>query len=66
MHFSLLDLWRNDTCDGMNFTYLTYLTLLHYLVKIKTVENVQLQSDIAKENCIKCIVYASTKWTCTL
>jgi len=35
-------------------------------VKIKTVENVQLQSDIAKENCIKCIVYASTKWTCTL
>jgi len=23
MQFSLLDLTRNDTCDGMNFTHLT-------------------------------------------
>jgi len=25
----------NDTCEGMNFTHLTYTVLLHYLVKVK-------------------------------
>jgi len=29
-------------------------------------KNVILQWDITKENCIKRIVYASSKWTCTL
>jgi len=26
----------NDTCDVMNFTHVTWLVLLHYLVKVKT------------------------------
>jgi len=26
----------NNPCDGMNFTHLTQLMLLHYLVKVKT------------------------------
>ena len=29
-------------------------------------ENIILQWDITKENCIKCIIYASSKWTCRL
>ena len=29
MQFSLLDLAMNDTCEGMNFTHLTKLMLLH-------------------------------------
>ena len=33
MQFSLLDLQMNVTCDIMNFTHLTWLVLLHYLVK---------------------------------
>jgi len=37
MQYSLLlDLQKNDTCDIMNFTHLTWFVLLHYLVKIKT------------------------------
>jgi len=36
MQFSLLDLQMNETCDIMNFTLLTWLVLLHYLVKVKT------------------------------
>jgi len=36
MPFSLLDLEKNNTCDGMNFTHLTLLTLLQYLVKVET------------------------------
>jgi len=36
MSFSLLDLKVNCTCDGMNFTHLTRLMLLRYLVKVKT------------------------------
>jgi len=38
MHFSLLELAMSDTCDGMNFTHLTKLMLLHYLVKVETVK----------------------------
>jgi len=30
-----LDLKMNGTCDSVNFTHLTYLMLLHYLVKVK-------------------------------
>jgi len=26
----------NDACEDANFTHLTYLLLLHYLVKIET------------------------------
>ena len=63
MQVSLLDLKIGDTCDGMDFIQLTYLMLLHYLVKVKTPEkNVILQWDITKENCIRCII-ASSKWT---
>jgi len=36
MPFSLLDLEKNVTCDGMNFTHLTWLMLLLYLVKVET------------------------------
>jgi len=36
MPFSLLDLEKNSTCDDMNFTHLTWLMLLHYLVKVET------------------------------
>jgi len=25
-----------------------------------------LQLDITEDNCIKCIIYASSKWTCRL
>jgi len=30
--------------------------LLQYLVKVETLDNVILQWDITKENCIKCII----------
>jgi len=36
MPFSPLDLEKNGTCDGVNFTHLTWLMLLHYLVKFET------------------------------
>jgi len=36
MLFSLLDLEKNCTCEGVNFTHLTRLMLLHYLVKSET------------------------------
>jgi len=36
MPFSLLDLEKNCTCDGMNLTHLTWLSLLHYTVKLET------------------------------
>jgi len=56
MQFSLLDLKINGTCDSMNFTHLTYLMLLCYLVKVKT------PKDITNENCVRCII-ASSVWT---
>jgi len=36
IQFSMLDLQMNVTCDGMTFTHLTELVLLHYFVKDKT------------------------------
>ena len=36
MPFSLLDLEKNCTCDGMKLTHFTSLVLLHYLVKVET------------------------------
>jgi len=36
MPFSLLGLEKNSTCDGMNFTHLTWLLLLHCLIKVET------------------------------
>jgi len=36
MSFPLLDLEKNCTCDGMNFTHLAWLMLLHDLVKFET------------------------------
>jgi len=36
MPFTLLYLEKNGTCDGMNFTHLNWLMLLHYPVKIET------------------------------
>jgi len=51
MQFPLLDLPMNDLCDRVNFTHLTELMLLQYLVKVKTLQNVILQCDITKENC---------------
>ena len=36
MPFSLLDLEKSSTFDGMNFSHHTRLMLLHYLVKFET------------------------------
>jgi len=36
MSFSLLDLVKNSTCEGMNFTHFVSLILLYYLVKVET------------------------------
>jgi len=36
MPFSQLDLEKNITCEGMNFTHHTSFMLLHYLVKVET------------------------------
>jgi len=36
MPFPLLDLEKNCTYDSINFTHLTRLMLLHYLVKVET------------------------------
>jgi len=36
MQLSLLESQTNGTCDIMNFTHLTWLVLLRYLVKVKT------------------------------
>jgi len=36
MQLSVLELQTNDTRDIMNFTHLTWLVLLHCLVKVKT------------------------------
>jgi len=36
MQFSLLDLQKNCTCDGMYLTHLAWLELLHYLLKFET------------------------------
>jgi len=62
MQFSLLGLMMNDTWR--------YELHPRHLINVATLpcesrnsENVILQWDIAKENCIKCIVYASWKWT---
>jgi len=38
MQFSLLELTMNNTYDDMNFTHLTELMLLHYLVKVGTIK----------------------------
>ena len=38
MPFSLLDLEKNSTYEDMNFTHLTWLMLLHYLVKVETLK----------------------------
>jgi len=38
MSFSPLDLEKNSTCDDMNITHLTWLILLHYLVKVETLK----------------------------
>jgi len=35
MLFSLLDLEKNCTCEGVNLTHLTWLECLHYLAKLK-------------------------------
>ena len=60
MQFSLLDLEMNDTCDGMNFTHLTQLMLLHYLVKVK--HRKCITAGYYEDNSIRCII-VSTKWT---
>jgi len=34
MPLSLLDFKMDDTCENVNFTHLTLLMLLHYLMKV--------------------------------
>jgi len=58
MQFSLLDFQMNDTCEGMNFTHLTKLMLLHYLVKVKTLKmhvNTTSAFNVNYEIAITCI-----------
>ena len=38
MQFLLLDLQMNETRDSINLIHITLLVLLHYLVKVKTLE----------------------------
>jgi len=57
MPFSLLDLEKNVTCDGMNFTHLTWLMLLLYLVKVETPKmhvNINLSLNVNYEMASKC------------
>jgi len=42
------------------------ISVVHYVVKVETVECNVTVVCITKENCIKHIVYASSKWTCRL
>jgi len=63
MPFSLLDVKMNGTCDGVYFTCLNYLVLLHYLVKIETPKmqtNRNSYSNINYKTAIKCINLLST------
>jgi len=63
MQFSLLDLQKNDTCDIINFTHLTWLVLLHYLVKVKTLNwkcNITVGYYQRK---LHQTIIASSKWT---
>jgi len=57
MPFSLLDLEKNCTCDCMNFTHLTWLMLLLYLVKVETTKmhvNTNSAFNINYEIAVKC------------
>ena len=65
MQYSLLNLAMNDTCDSVNITHLT-INVATLPCEIRNSENVILQWDINKYNCVKYIVYALSKWTCRL
>jgi len=57
MPFSQLGLEKNCTCDVMNLTHLTWLLLLHYLVKVETMKmhvNTNSAFNINYEIAIKC------------
>jgi len=54
----MLDFEVNDTCKGMNFTHLTQLLLLHYLVKLDTPKmhvNTTSASNVNYKIVLKCI-----------
>jgi len=56
MPFSPLHLGMNDTHHGVNLAHLTYLMLLHYLVKVETLKihvNTNLAFNVNYEITIK-------------
>jgi len=64
MQFSLLELTMNDACEGISPPHLINVDTLP--CESRKGKDVILKWDITKENCIKRIVYASSKWTCRL
>jgi len=59
MPFSLLDLQKKCTCDSVNFSHLTWLMLLLYLVKVETLKmhaNTNSAFNINYEIAVKCTV----------
>jgi len=61
MQFSLLDLEMNDTCQyELHLSHVINVVILH--CENQNTENVILQRDITKEDCILCII-ASSKCT---
>jgi len=68
MPFSLLDLEKNITCVGMNFTHVTWLMLLHHLVKVETPKmhvNPNSSFNVNYEIAVKCTKYIDSfvKWS---
>jgi len=58
MQFSVLDLEKNCTCDGMNLTHLTWLVLPHYLIKIEIPKmhvNTNSAYNVNYKTVVKCI-----------
>ena len=63
MQFSLLDFKMNDTCDGMNFTDLTKLLLLHYFAKVMTwkmLVNTTVAFNVNYKTVVTCIKYVDS------
>jgi len=63
MYFSLLELTMNATCLQYELHPSHLINVATLPCEIRNSESVILQWNITKENCIKRIVYASSKWT---
>jgi len=68
MPLSLLDSEKNCTYDCMNFTHLSWLMLLHYLVKVETTKmrvNTNSAFNINYEIAVKCTNYIDSLIKCS-